>query len=59
MMAAKVNFDDITGAIQRGNTTMSAGNYITSGQRRTIRIIGEIDDPEQLKYFVVKFTCFK
>ena len=25
MMAAKVNFDDITGAIQRGNTTMSAG----------------------------------
>ena len=34
--------------------TMSAGNLITSGQRRTIRIIGEIDKPEDLENFVVK-----
>jgi multidrug efflux pump subunit AcrB len=54
MMAAKVNFDDVANAIQRGNTTMSAGNLITSGQRRTIRIIGEIDDPAELENFVVK-----
>ncbi|MBV1888100.1 MAG: efflux RND transporter permease subunit, partial [Urechidicola sp.] len=54
MMAAKVSFNDIMGAIQNGNTTMSAGNLIASGQRRTIRIIGEIEDPAELENFVVK-----
>jgi len=54
MMASKVNFQDITGAIGNGNMTMSAGNFITSGQRRTIRIIGEIDNPQELQNFVVK-----
>ncbi|TCK65042.1 multidrug efflux pump subunit AcrB [Winogradskyella wandonensis] len=54
MMASKVNFNDVTGAIANGNMTMSAGNFITSGQRRTIRIIGEIDEPSDLKNFVVK-----
>lgn len=54
MMASKVNFQDVINAINNGNMTMSAGNYITSGQRRTIRIIGEIDEPEQLNNFVVK-----
>lgn len=54
MMASKVNFQDITSAISNGNMTMSAGNFITSGQRRTIRIIGEIDQPEDLENFVVK-----
>ena len=34
--------------------TMSAGNFITSGQRRTIRILGEIEDPSDLENFVVK-----
>ncbi|OIQ29360.1 MAG: copper transporter [Bacteroidetes bacterium MedPE-SWsnd-G2] len=54
MMAAKISFDDVSNAVSRGNVTMSAGNFITSGQRRTIRIIGEIDDPKQLENFVVK-----
>ena len=54
MMAAQVSFDDITGAIQSGNMTMSAGNLITSGQRRTIRVLGEIEDPKELENFVVK-----
>jgi len=54
MMAAKVNFDDIVNTINNGNSTMSAGNFITSGQRRTIRIIGEITDPDELGNFVVK-----
>jgi multidrug efflux pump len=54
MMAAKVSFNDITGAINNGNVTMSAGNFITSGQRRTIRIIGEIDQPKELGDFVIK-----
>jgi multidrug efflux pump len=54
MMAAKVSFNDIAQAINNGNATMSAGNFITSGQRRTIRIIGEITDPKELGNFVVK-----
>jgi multidrug efflux pump subunit AcrB len=54
MMAAKVSFDDITNAINRGNITMSAGNFITSQQRRTIRIIGEINSPKDLLDFVIK-----
>ena len=54
MMAAQVTFDDILTAIGNGNTTMSAGNLKLSGQRRTIRILGEIEKPAELKDFVIK-----
>ncbi|MFD2563952.1 efflux RND transporter permease subunit [Aquimarina rubra] len=54
MMAAKVSFDDVINTIRNGNVTMSAGNMISSGQRRTIRILGEIDQPSELDDFVVK-----
>ncbi|NER13075.1 AcrB/AcrD/AcrF family protein [Leptobacterium flavescens] len=54
MMAAKVSFDDVLNTIRNGNATISAGNLITSGQRRTIRILGEIEKPSQLDDFVVK-----
>ena len=54
MMASEVTFNDIIGAINNGNMTMSAGNLIASGQRRTIRILGEIESPSQLENFVVK-----
>lgn len=54
MMAAKVSFDDILNTIKGGNMTMSAGNLVSSGQRRAIRILGEIEDPEELRSFVVK-----
>jgi len=54
MMAAKVSFQDVINAISNGNTTMSAGNIKTSEQRRTIRVLGEIEKPEELNDFVVK-----
>ncbi|RDY60023.1 efflux RND transporter permease subunit [Flagellimonas nanhaiensis] len=54
MMAAQVSFDDVINAISRENMTTSAGNLITSGQRRTLRIVGEIDEPSDLENFVVK-----
>ena len=54
MMAAQINFTDVLNAIRNGNMTMSAGNLVTSGQRRTIRILGEIEKPSQLENFVVK-----
>ena len=54
MMAAKVSFQDVINAISNGNMTMSAGNIKTSEQRRTIRVLGEIEKPEELNNFVVK-----
>ena len=54
MMAAKVSFDDIINTIRNENTTISAGNLISNGQRRTIRILGEIEKPSELENFVVK-----
>ena len=54
MMAADVTFNDIINTINGGNVTMSAGNLIASGQRRTIRITGEIEKPSELENFVVK-----
>jgi len=54
MMASQVSFSDVINAIRNGNMTTSAGNMITSGQRRTLRILGEIEDPGQLDNFVVK-----
>ncbi|MGB0980518.1 MAG: efflux RND transporter permease subunit [Winogradskyella sp.] len=54
MMAAQVSYNDIINTINSGNVTMSAGNLISSGQRRTIRILGEIEKPSDLENFVVK-----
>ena len=54
MTAAKVSFNDILGAISRENTTISSGNIVVGGQRTNIRLTGEIENPEELKDFVVK-----
>lgn len=54
MTAAQVSFDNILNTIRGGNATVSAGNLKASGQRRTIRIVGEIEDPKELENFVIK-----
>ncbi|KAA2219061.1 efflux RND transporter permease subunit [Maribacter flavus] len=54
MMAAKISFQDVLNAIGNGNMTISAGNLKASGQRRTIRVLGEIENPNDLNNFVVK-----
>lgn len=54
MAASKVSFDDVINAVNAGNTTISAGNLVMNEQRRTIRIIGEIEKDEELGDFVVK-----
>lgn len=54
MMASKVSFNDILQAIGNGNMTLSAGNLVNSGQRRTIRILGEIESPKALENFIIK-----
>ena len=54
MTAAKVSFNDILGAISQENSTISSGNLVMGGQRRNIRLTGEIENPDELKNFVVK-----
>ena len=54
MTAARVSFNDILGAISKENSTISGGNIVMGGQRRNIRLTGEISDPQELKNFVVK-----
>ena len=54
MMASKVSFGDVIQAIRNENSTVSAGSIIANGQRRNIRVIGEIQDPADLGEFVVK-----
>ena len=54
MNAATVSFDDVINAIRRGNSTISAGNIEGNGLRRNLRVIGEIDRPEDLEKFVLK-----
>ncbi|SHF80390.1 Multidrug efflux pump subunit AcrB [Salegentibacter echinorum] len=54
MTASKVSFSNIINAISAENRTISGGNVITSGVQKNIRIIGEIEDPSELKDVVVK-----
>ena len=54
MTAAKVSFNDILGSISQENSTISSGNIVMGGQRRNIRLTGEIESPQELKNFVVK-----
>lgn len=54
MSAAKVSFNDVIGAINNENSTISAGNVVSDGQRRNFRLIGEVNAPEDLNDFVIK-----
>ena len=54
MAASKVSFSDIINAVRSENQTISGGNIITGGIQKNIRIIGEIQDPEQLENIIIK-----
>ena len=54
MAASQVSFDNVINAISAENTTISGGNIKTSGIQKNIRIIGEIEDPKELRDVVVK-----
>ena len=53
MAASKTSFQNIVDAISNENITISAGSLIADGQRRNLKIIGEVDDPEKLRKFIV------
>ena len=54
MTSSGVAFADVINAISDENSTMSAGNIEIDGQRRNVRILGEIEEPKDLEDFVVK-----
>ncbi|GFR66772.1 multidrug resistance protein [Elysia marginata] len=54
MSASRVSFDNIINAIKGGNVNISGGHMVISDERKTIRLIGEIDTPKDLESFVVK-----
>lgn len=54
MNASNLSFNDIIGAIQSENVTISGGNIIQNGMQRNIRVLGEIDNPQELQNIVVK-----
>lgn len=54
MTANEVSFNDIQNAVSQENVSMSAGDLLTDNFRRSIRIIGEFDDPSQIENIIVK-----
>ena len=54
MEAREVSFQDIENAVSSENLTMSAGEIVSDKFRRAVRIIGEYEDPEQMKNIIVK-----
>ncbi|MDA8595485.1 efflux RND transporter permease subunit [Flavobacteriaceae bacterium] len=54
MTAARVSINQVVQAIQKENITISGGDIINNDVRRNIRVIGEIERPEDLNNFVVK-----
>lgn len=54
MEAMRVNFTDIENAIAAENVTISGGNLLADGFRRSIRVKGEFTDPAQLEEIIIK-----
>lgn len=52
--ARLLNFGDIETAVSGENVTLSGGNILDNETRRTIRVVGEFKDPQQLKDIVIK-----
>ena len=53
MEAMQVSFKDINNAVSAENITMSGGNILANKFRRSLRIDGEFDDPQQLEKVIV------
>ncbi len=54
MDARMVSFSDIETAIANENVTISGGNILSGDIRRSIRVVGEFTDPQQMEEIVVK-----
>lgn len=54
MMARKISFRDVQGAIGNENVSMSAGEAVIDSSRYSIRIIGEFETLDELEDIIVK-----
>ena len=54
MDARMVSFSDIETAIANENVTISGGNILAGDVRRSVRVVGEFTDPQQMEDIVVK-----
>lgn len=55
MESRKISFGDIESAVAQENLTMSGGNILTDGIRRSMRVLGEYTDPKQMEDIVIKY----
>ena len=53
MNSTKTSFTDIISSISQENVTISAGNIVSDGQRRNVKIVGEISSPNELENIIV------
>lgn len=54
MEARDITFADIENAVAAENVTLSGGNILDDGLRRTISIIGEFNSPEEMLEIIIK-----
>ena len=54
MEARQLNFGDIENAVRSENVTMSGGELLSRDFRRTIRVIGEFENVDQMRNMIVK-----
>lgn len=52
--AMKVSFNDIATAIAAENTSISGGDILIDGKRRTVQVIGDFKSAEEIEQVVVK-----
>ncbi|MGB1370724.1 MAG: efflux RND transporter permease subunit [Flavobacteriaceae bacterium] len=54
MEASKISFNDIENAIAFENRSVSGGDILENGTRRTVRVVGEFKDPLGVQNIIVK-----
>lgn len=54
MESLNISFNDIAGAIQNENITISGGNLLFDDMRRSIRVIGEFKNAKEIEEVIVK-----
>ena len=53
MNSSNTSFGNVISAISQENVTISAGNIVSDGQRRNVKIVGEISRPSELENIIV------
>lgn len=54
MNALEISYTDIENAIKGENVTISGGDILSDGFRRSIRIVSEFTSPEEMKNVIIK-----